>query len=129
MKIFLASVLLILGLNSCSSIKDKTPNLDLRKDCTSVKENKTLADIFCKKKQHKMKKIYIIILILFTFSSVKAAEKNCDTAMNKVDPACSKILKKGGSAMGNLFKSIKKFSSKHQTIDQTVTGVKKSMDK
>jgi hypothetical protein len=50
MKIFLASVLLILGLNSCSSIKDKTPNLDLRKDCTSVKENKTLADIFCKKK-------------------------------------------------------------------------------
>jgi len=76
-----------------------------------------------------MKKIYIIIIIAFTFSSLKAAEKNCDTVMDKVDPACSKILKKSGSTMGNIFKSIKKFSSKHQTIDQTMTGVKKSTDK
>tara|TARA_B100000795_G_scaffold189195_1_gene144014 strand:- start:296 stop:439 length:144 start_codon:yes stop_codon:yes gene_type:complete len=40
-------VLTALVLTSCASIKEKMPNLE-RKACTG--ENKTLADVICKKK-------------------------------------------------------------------------------
>ena len=67
-----------------------------------------------------MKKIYIIILVLFTFLSLKAAEIKCDTALQKVNPACSKILKSTGSKIGGAFDGMKNFSKKHQTIGQTL---------
>jgi hypothetical protein len=49
MKVILISILFAIGLSSCASIKDKTNNIKLQKSCTDVTEEKTLADMFCKK--------------------------------------------------------------------------------
>ena len=42
-------LLAILSLSACAG-KFDTKKLDLRKDCTGNETNKTLSDVFCKKK-------------------------------------------------------------------------------
>ena len=73
-----------------------------------------------------MKKIYIILFAaIFSFLSVSAEEVKCNTTLEKANPACSKILKKTGVSIGNVFKGLKGFSSKHQTIGQSMGTDKK----
>jgi hypothetical protein len=75
-----------------------------------------------------MKKIYVFILaITFSVSLVNAEEVKCNTVLEKVNPACSKILKKTGTKVGNMFKGLKKFSDKHQTVGQSLGIEKKSL--
>ena len=63
-----------------------------------------------------MKKILIVTLFLtFNYTSNLVAETNCDNAINKLKPDCNFI--------GEGFKSLKKFSSKHKTIGQSL-GIK-----
>jgi hypothetical protein len=49
MKTILLSILIIVGFNSCTAVKNKTDNIKFQKSCADVTEQKTLADIFCKK--------------------------------------------------------------------------------
>ena len=70
-----------------------------------------------------MRKILVTIFILtFNISSVNAEEAKCDTVREKANPACSKILKGAGNKVGGVFGKLKEFSSKHQTIGQTLNG-------
>ena len=63
-----------------------------------------------------MKKIYIILFVLFfNFISVNTEEVNCDSAINKLKPACN---------LGKVFKGMEKFSKNHKTIGQYL-GLKK----
>ena len=66
-----------------------------------------------------MKKIYLI-LIMFSFNSmsVNAEEIKCNTALNKLKPACN---------IGKAFDKLKDFSKKHQTINQSVNSNKKKI--
>lgn len=64
-----------------------------------------------------MKKIYIILFVLsFNFISVNTEEVNCDSAINKLKPACN---------LGKAFKGMEKFSENHKTIGQSL-GLKKN---
>jgi hypothetical protein len=73
-----------------------------------------------------MKKIYTFLLaITFSVSSVNAEEVKCNTLLEKVNPACSKTLKKTGTGLGKMFEGLKKFSDKHQTIGQSLGMEKK----
>jgi len=49
MKILLLSILITIGFSSCTAVKNKTDNIKFQKSCADVTEQKTLADIFCKK--------------------------------------------------------------------------------
>ena len=70
-----------------------------------------------------MKKLYLIsVILMFSTSMVNAEEVKCETIKEKVNPACSKILKGAGDKVGGVFGKLKKFSSKHQTIGQTLNG-------
>ena len=72
-----------------------------------------------------MKKIYIIfIAITFFITSGNSEEVKCQTVLEKTNPACSKVLKGTGNAISGVFKGMKKFSEKHQTIGQSL-GMKK----
>ena len=50
MKNTLLTVLALIVLTSCTTIKDKTKNIKLLKDCDGTETGKTLAEILCKKK-------------------------------------------------------------------------------
>jgi hypothetical protein len=70
-----------------------------------------------------MKKLYLIsVILMFSTSLVNAEEVKCETIMENVNPACSKLLKGAGDKVGGVFGKLKKFSSKHQTIGQTLNG-------
>lgn len=65
-----------------------------------------------------MKKIYIIIALLMFANSSNAENKvNCESVLSKMKPECNFI--------GKSFKGLKNFSSKHQTIGQTMGKEKK----
>ena len=70
-----------------------------------------------------MKKLFLIlVMLMFSTSLINAEEAKCETVKEKVNPACSKILKGAGDKVGGVFGKLKKFSSKHQTIGQTLNG-------
>jgi NADPH-dependent curcumin reductase CurA len=72
-----------------------------------------------------MKKLYMVaLLLMLNITSLKAEEIKCETTAEKVNPACSKILKGVGSKVSGIFGGLKKFSAKHKTIGQTV-GIEK----
>ena len=62
-----------------------------------------------------MKKIIILITVLMFPSLLNSAE-NCETKLSKLKPSCNVI--------GKGFKNLKEFSSKNQTIGQSL-GMKK----
>ena len=68
-----------------------------------------------------MKKIFLV-LIMFSYNllSVSAEEIKCDTALDKLKPACN---------IGKAFDNLKEFSKKHQTINQSVDSNKKKIPK
>jgi len=73
-----------------------------------------------------MKKIYIIfITITFFITSGNSEEVKCQTVLEKTNPACSEILKSTGNAISGVFKGMKKFSKKHQTVGQSLGMEKK----
>ena len=59
-----------------------------------------------------MKTIYIILLTLtFVVSQTFAEEVKCNTSLQKLKPTCN---------IGKAFDGLKKFSSKHKTIEQSL---------
>ena len=66
-----------------------------------------------KYKKRKKMKIFLITIILLSFNttSISAAEDKCVTALEKLKPECN---------IGKLFGKMKAFSSKNQTINQTL---------
>ena len=50
MKNLLTFIAAFVVLTSCTTIKDKTKNIKLLKNCSGEETGKTLAEVFCKKK-------------------------------------------------------------------------------
>ena len=70
-----------------------------------------------------MKKLFLIpVILMFSTSLINAEEAKCETVKENVNPACSKILKGAGNKVGGVFGKLKEFSSKHQTIGQSLKG-------
>jgi hypothetical protein len=63
-----------------------------------------------------MKKIIVFLTILIspTFATAEEKKINCDSVLSKLKPSCS---------LGDPLKALKKFSSKHKTLGQTL-GIK-----
>ena len=64
-------------LTSCTTIKEKMPKME-RKACTG--ENKTLADVWCKKKQFMKKVFFYFLLSIFLITSnsiIVIAKEDC----------------------------------------------------
>ena len=73
-----------------------------------------------------MIKLYLILLaLILNISSLKAAELQCETVRDKIDPRCSKILKGVGSKASGFFGSLREFSDKNKTITQSLGMEKK----
>ena len=70
-----------------------------------------------KERKNKMKKLLVIItaLAISTFSLTHAADE-CESALAKLKPSCN--------ILGTGVKKMKEFSSKNQTIEQSL-GIKK----
>lgn len=91
-----------------------------------------------------MKKIFIVTLLsIFYVSTISAEEIKCNTQLEKINPACSKVLKSAGSGLSKIFKgmheissnyqakpnkkkfNLREFSEKHKTIGDTLGKSKK----
>jgi hypothetical protein len=72
------------------------------------------------KKKNKMKKILIITSMVMTFIfSPSYASNECESALSKLKPSCN--------ILGTGIKKMKEFSSKNQTIGQSL-GIEKNKD-
>ena len=72
-------------------------------------------------KKRKKMKIFLITIILLSFNTtlISAAEDKCVTTLERAKPECN---------IGKFFDKMKKFSSKHKTIGQSI-GMKPSEKK
>jgi ribosomal protein S21 len=67
-----------------------------------------------------MKKIILSILLTCASVTLIAAEKDCESALSKLKPACN---------VGKVFNEMKEFSKKNKTVNQSLenTGVIKKV--
>ena len=68
-----------------------------------------------------MKKIYLSLVIIFSFTLLNAAEKKCNSALSKLKPECN--------FFGKGVEKMKNFSKKNKTINQSIDNVKEKLKK